>query len=133
MGVFAATLELNLDRDWTALSFFLVLLAVLFFFFTIFAGLRSASTRMNDNILWPAILGVLGLIGLVLLAEFRDSGADSVRFSVETDGLSVESGPADSVFDPDEGFSTSDGLCTALPCTHDHDDFGLHTHQRLEE
>ncbi len=77
-------------------------------------------------ILWPAILVVLVLIGLVLLPRVRGSDDDTLRFSVETDGLSVESGQGN--LQPGQGGSGGDSFSHSLPYEHEHDDYGLHTH-----
>lgn len=126
-GLFAVSYEINLGGDWTALRFFVVLLVVLYLLFTVFAGLRSASERMN-NTLWPAILGVVALIGVVLLGDFRESEADTVRFSAETDRLSVESGRSGVPQQPGQTEWVPDSFCQSGVCWHEHDGYGMHSH-----
>ncbi len=127
MDIFAISLELSLGGDWSALKFFGVLLAVVYFLFTIFAGLKSASHRLV-NILWPATLGVVALIGLVLLFQVRDSGDDTVRLSAETDSLSVETDQSDLEAESGQDDSGTGSFSHSRSYEHDHDGIGPHTH-----
>ena len=104
MRVLAVSVEVNLGGDWSALQVLGGLVLLLYLLFAFFLSLDSIGTRMTKK-LFPAMLGVVALIGIVLLSRFQESGDDTLRITAETDRLSVESSDSDAV---DGGFAENE-------------------------